>query len=360
MAADAVRAPDVEAYAALGPATRPRLVALAELAALLCGTPAAAIALCGGTDARPVATYGAAGDSAPMRFSAAAQLVTPAGDTIGTLSVSDDWPRELTEEQCRGLRMLADRVVDALDLELRSRQLAAAEERLAATQDELRRSHEHLGVLGGQVSHDLRNPLTSVSMSLQMLAEQPSVAADEDARWMLDRALSGAARLDGLIDELQSYTEAAGPLEPTEVDLADLLDELRAELAPTLDGVDLQVAPLPVVYGDPARLRDLFSRLVDNAVDLSRSAATPQVTVRGERTDDGWLLDVCDNGAGVPTEGRERVFDLLAGPDRTFACTGIGLTACRRVLWAHGGTIALDKSAAGGARVRVGLPDPRR
>jgi signal transduction histidine kinase len=343
MAAAAVRAAEVEAYVALGQAPRPRLVALAELAALLCGTPAAAVTLCDGTGARPIATYGATGDSDRVRFSAAAQLVSPAGDPIGTLSVSDDWPRELTEEQCRGLRMLADRAVDALDLELRDRQLAAAEERLAATQDELRRSHEHLSVLGGQVSHDLRNPLTSVSMSLQMLGEQPSVATDEDARWMLDRAQSGAARLDGLIDELQSYTEAGGPLEPTEVDLAELLDEVRAEL--TLDGVDLRVGPLPVVYGDPARLRDLFGRLVDNAVDLSRSAATPQVTVRGASTDDGWLLEVCDNGAGVPTEGREGAFDL---------------TACRRVLWAHGGTVALDKSPAGGARVRVGLPDPRR
>jgi signal transduction histidine kinase len=250
--------------------------------------------------------------------------------------------------------------VEALELERRDRQLAVAEERLAATREELRRSHEHLAVLGDQVSHDLRNPLTSVSMSLQMLQDEPSVAADEEARWMLDRALSGAARLDGLIEELQLYTSAGGPLEPTEVDLAQLLDEVCAGLAPALVGVELRVGALPVVFGDRARLRDLLGSLVDSAVDLSRTAAAPQVTVTGEATDDGWLLEVCDNGAGVPAEGRERLLDLLTGPDRTIAGTGIGLTACRRVMWAHGGTIALDKSPAGGARVRVALPDPRR
>ena len=89
-------------------------------------------------------------------------LRTPAGVVIGTLCVFDNEAHRVTPEAARGLAQLADRVVDVLELELASRRLSEANARLSTANERL----EHFA---GQVSHDLKNPLTSVSLSLEAL-----------------------------------------------------------------------------------------------------------------------------------------------------------------------------------------------
>jgi signal transduction histidine kinase len=223
--------------------------------------------------------------------------------------------------------------------------------------DELRRSNEQLAVFAGQVSHDLRNPLTSASMSLEMLREQPTVMEDDDSLWMVERALSGVKRMDALIEELLDYAMVGGGLKMTEVDLVQAMAGVRDGLANGLHGVDLQVGELPVIWGDRGQLVAVLQNLVENAVKFTRSDVVPRVTVCGQVTDDGWVIEVADNGPGVPEEDRERVFDLLTRVDKTIAGAGIGLATCRRVVWAHGGSIEMDQSPDGGALVRIHLPN---
>jgi GAF domain-containing protein len=98
------------------------------------------------------------GSLGDVRFYASAPLTTPKGGIIGRLCVFDTAPRRLTAEQQQALTVLADRIVDVLELRLRSRQLEESLSDLTAAQDELRRSNELLSVFAGQVSHDLRSP----------------------------------------------------------------------------------------------------------------------------------------------------------------------------------------------------------
>jgi signal transduction histidine kinase len=227
----------------------------------------------------------------------------------------------------------------------------------AHLRDELRRSNEQLAVFAGQVSHDLRNPLTSASMSLEMLREQQAVMEDDDSLWMVERALSGVKRMDALIEELLDYAMVGGGLKMTEVDLVQAMADVRDNLATGLDGVDLQVGGLPVIWGDRGQLIAVLQNLVENAVKFARSDIVPRVTVCGKVTGDGWIIEVADNGPGVPERDRERVFDLLTRVDKTIAGAGIGLATCRRVVWAHGGSIEMDASPEGGALVRIHLPN---
>jgi signal transduction histidine kinase len=310
-------------------------------------------------DARFAANPFVTGELDEVRFYAASQLLTPDGVAIGTLCVFDTEPRELSDRQTQALRTLAARVVDVLELRRRTRELERSLEQLTAARDDLRRSNEQLTVFAGQVSHDLRNPLTSVSMSLQMLQEQPSVAEDDEAAWMVERAVSGTGRMDGLIEELLRYAMLGGGLKTSEVDLNDVMADVSADLAAALDGVHLQVGALPVVRGDAVQLRAVLQNLVDNAVKFSRPHGAPRVTVSGTGTGDGWMLEVADSGPGVPAEDRERVFDLLARRDKSVPGAGIGLATCRRVVWAHGGTIEMDAAPSGGALVRIQLPVDR-
>src|SRR5262245_18225281 len=97
-----------------------------------------------------------------VRFYASHPLVTPEGVTVGTRCGFDDKPRRLATEDAGMLATLAHRVVDVLELELRSRQLEGALGDLQAAHDQLETSNERLAAFAGQVSHDLKNPLTAL------------------------------------------------------------------------------------------------------------------------------------------------------------------------------------------------------
>jgi signal transduction histidine kinase len=307
-------------------------------------------------DGRFAANPYVTGELGRTRFYAAQRLVTPGGVAVGTLSVFDDEPRELSDRQEQALRNLADRVVDALELGLRTRQLERSLTRLTVARDELGRSHQQLAEFAGQVSHDLRNPLTSVSMSLQMLSEQRSVMEDDDALWMVDRALSGAQRMDVLIEELLGYAAVGSGLTMVSVDLGKVLRQVLDDLGGKLEHVEVTSEHLPVVQGDESQLRSVLANLVDNAVKFSRDVESPRVRITGSTSDEGWTIEVADNGPGVPREDREAVFSLLTRRDKSVEGSGIGLAMCRRVIWAHGGTIEMGESAEGGALLRVHLP----
>ena len=396
LTADARRVDELHSYGVLTDPPRRDLTALTALAAHVCDVPWAAINLITVSEQVQVAAFGitpgicsradsmcsailhetapvvvadarldprfhdnpfVTGELARVRFYAAAHLITPDGVAIGTLCVFDNEPREISQVQREALQLLADRVVDALELGLRSHQLERSLRVLRDTQAELRRSNEELAAFAGQAAHDLRNPLTSVSMSLQMLRETEVVTADEDTRWMVERALSGALRMDQMIEELLAYGQVGGNLRRERVDLAAVMDLVCADLDGALHGVDVLVGALPVVFGDPVQLRLVLQNLVANAAKFSRPSGAPEVRVGSERTELGWRVAVADNGRGVPAEDRERVFEPLVRFGQETKGSGLGLAICARVVRAHGGTIRMDASATGGALVWFDLPD---
>jgi signal transduction histidine kinase len=391
---DAARVEEIAKYAVLGEPPRRDLQALVALAAQVCDVPSAVINLITASEQVQVAAVGmdpsvcaredsmcaavlheadpvivpdasrdprfaqnpfVTGVIGDIRFYAANHLVTPDGIAIGTLCVFDEEPRELDTAQRQALRTLADRVVDLLELSLRTRQLERSLTTLRATRDELRRSNEQLAHFAGQAAHDLRNPLTSVTMSLEMLQEQRSVL-DEDSRWLVDRALSGAGRMDEMIAELLAYARVGGTLRREKVDLDAVLGEVLADLAGDLDDTDLRVGPLPVVSGDPTQLRAVLQNLVANAVKFTRPLRPPEISVTARRVADRWRLEVADNGPGVPAAERERVLEPMVRGAAKVDGIGLGLAICARVVRAHGGDIGIDEAPGGGACVWLELP----
>jgi len=226
------------------------------------------------------------GEIGDVRFYATHQLITPHGVVIGTLCVFDTVPRVLPADQERALVELAERVVDLLELELRTRELAASVSELERVRDELQRSNSQLTAFAGQVSHDLRNPLTTVRMSLSILAEE--VEAGEldpaTAEYLVGRAEKGTGRMQALIDDLLAYARLGGQIASKPVDLAAVVQEVRDDLAEALSGASLEVGELPVVTGDPVQLRAVLQNLVANAaqfVPAGRGGRRRVAAVRG-------------------------------------------------------------------------------
>jgi two-component system OmpR family sensor kinase len=231
-----------------------------------------------------------------------------------------------------------------------------------------------LGRLGGALTqqrqfiadaaHELRTPLTALRLQLQ-LAER---ARDEAGRQKAHADLrDGINRAVHVVEQLltlaradpEASSAARGP-----VDLLELAQSVaHAHEAPAGDrgvtlGVELRDAPL-VVHGDQASLRTLLDNLLDNALRYGPPGPEgAKVTLRARRDGENAVLEVEDEGPGIPPAERERVFDRFYRGERVAAGgTGLGLAIVRRVAQAHGGGVELLEGSVGkGLLARVSLP----
>ena len=298
------------------------------------------------------------GELGAVRFYGAFPLVGRDEVPFGTLCVFDDRPRTLEPGALAGLATLAERVVDVFELRLRARELALNMMEIQAVQAELERSNERLASFAGQVSHDLKTPLTTISLSLSLVREQiEDEETGPDSIGLLDRAINGSARMADLIDDVLDFASLGGTLKSTEVDLEFVLGEVLDDLAPDLTDVTLHIGPLPTVLGDRAQLRAVLQNLLENASKYRADERPLELHVTARHVQRAWRIEITDNGRGVPPAERHRVFEPLARADDSVQGTGIGLATCRRIVGAHGGRIGIDPSMVEGSRFWFELPD---
>ncbi len=298
---------------------------------------------------------GALGD---VRFYASAPLTTPGGVIIGRLCVFDGEPRTLTPKQEHALTVLADRIVDVLELRLRSRELEESLSDLTAARDELRRSNDLLSVFAGQVSHDLRSPLSAIMASAEMLGQRESVAQDPLAARLVGTTFRASTRMAGLIEEILTHAQVGARLERTETSLDAVLADVLTDLGPSIEHASATVMaePLPTLWADGAQLYSVLLNLVSNALKYTRPDVDPVVTVTAREHEDRWRITVQDNGAGIDDVDREGIFRLFTRVSTDVEGSGIGLATCKRIVEVHGGSIGVDPAPDGGSRFWFELP----
>lgn len=298
---------------------------------------------------------GAIGD---VRFYASAPLITSDGVAVGRLCIFDTQPHQLTAEQESGLTVLADRVVDALELRLRGRELEDSLAELTAVQEELRRSNGELAHFAAQVSHDLRSPLTAVLANAELLSQEPDVADQPELRPLADGILSASRRMGRLIEEILAQAVYGGTSRRDPCRLGDVVDGVLTDLQPLLNtaGADVRVAPLPIVPGDPDQLYSVFLNLITNSVKYARPGHPPVVRISAEECLESWRVTVSDNGVGITSEERSRVFELYTRGVSVVDGTGIGLATARRIVRAHGGDMGVAEQPPPGTSIWFDLP----
>lgn len=202
----------------------------------------------------------------------------------------------------------------------------------------------------GDASHELQTPLASIRTDLEVALAHP----DDWAKTASD-VLATNERMERLVRDLLylARSDEARPPPDGAVDLDDVVLEEAARLRQHTDrDVDTQAVSAAAVTGSREDLARVARNLLDNAV---RHAAA-RVTVELRTEDDDAVLVVRDDGAGVPTADRDRVFERFTrlddARDRTSGGTGLGLAISRDIVTAHGGTITVED----GARFVVRLP----
>jgi signal transduction histidine kinase len=213
------------------------------------------------------------------------------------------------------------------------------------------------------VSHDLRSPLISVLGYLDVLRLEHSDALSGDGPHYLERISVNALYMQSLIADLLELSRIGRADAPADaLDLQSLAEEVADAAALTHPAARIEVlGPLPVVRTNDVRTRQLLTNLVDNALN---HGGRPDVRVTvSARTTAGWLVvEVVDDGRGIPAEYRTRVlrvFERLDAP-KSSPGTGMGLAICKRIVESIGGSIEVDGAppdAASGTTVRLLLPD---
>lgn len=309
------------------------------------------------TDPRVAENPWVTGEHGSVRFFACHELVSSIGGRLGTLCVLDDVPRVLDLVQLAALATLSDRVVGVFELAIRTRELLATLSQVEALRSDLERSNDRLAAFAGQVTHDLKTPLTTMSLSLELIRDELEEGATaEEVLPLITRALGASARMTGMIEDVLAFARLGSSIDRAPVDLAKVAAEVVADLASDLDDVQLTIEELPVIQGDEAQLRSLLQNLLSNAVKFRSSERSPVIEVTSNRVGPRWRIGVVDNGVGIPDDQRYRVFEPMVRLDKRIAGVGIGLATCRRVVDAHEGRIGVDGNPAGGSTFWVELP----
>ncbi len=233
-----------------------------------------------------------------------------------------------------------------------ARDLRAANARLAGT-------NEELTAFAGRIAHDLRSPLGTVVTALETL-QRPELDLPVDTReFLVTQSLRAARRSVAIVGALLDHASAEGRApEVALVDVGEVAAEVVATLpAEMLGTVHLDLPPGPALAWADAQLLPLvLQNLVTNAL-AHGGERLGRIAVTTSTEDEGVVVTVADDGAGIPEALRADAFTAGTG-DGDARGLGLGLATCHSIVHRHGGRIWIEDSDMGGAAVCFVLPWP--
>ena len=293
------------------------------------------------------------------------------GEVYGTLCFTDHERREkpFTQEESRFINMLTRWI--GFELEYRNR-----EADLRQTRRQLQQSNRDLEQFAHAASHDLKEPLRSVSNYLTLLDDlyEDGETLDAQAVTLIEDAVGAAERMQSMINALLQYSRidsSGGEFEPAALD--GVVEKAELNLTVRIDdsGATVTTDPLPTVEGDEQLLVELFQNLIDNGLKYNHSSqphisvtpgepvATLDTPERVSLDSDGPWHHVCvtDNGIGIDTDAASRAFEVFERLGQTEEDgTGMGLTLCRRIVDHHDGAMWIESAPGDGTTVHLCFP----
>ena len=228
-------------------------------------------------------------------------------------------------------------------------------------QDSLSESNAALEQFAYVASHDLQEPLRTMSSFAQLLTKKYDGKLDSEADKYLAFIVDASQRMSDLVRDLLEYARAATEEErPSSVALDEDLEAALTHLTQAVEesGASVTHDPMPTLQVDRGQMVRLFQNLIGNALKYRKPNQQPKIHVSAEQTGREWVIAIQDNGIGFDPQYAGSIFMPFKRLHQLgdYPGSGVGLAICKRIVEAHGGRIWAESMPGEGATFRFTLP----
>lgn len=226
---------------------------------------------------------------------------------------------------------------------------------------ELEEKNKELEQFAYVASHDMQEPLRTISGFVELLQHQYQGKLDDKADKYLNFMAQSSDRMKVLIKDLLEYSRIGRKKELGEVDCNKILNEVLGDLGAAITEADAEISSqvLPVINGYPTEIKQLFQNLIINAIKFSKKNSSPQIKISAENIKGYWQFSFADNGIGIEEKYNERIFEIFQRlHTRTeYEGSGIGLSHCKKIVELHKGKIWVESTPGKGSIFYFTLPN---
>jgi len=209
-------------------------------------------------------------------------------------------------------------------------------------------------------SHDLQEPLRTLTTYTQLINEEYAGKLNADGNQYIEFISGSATRMRALVSALLDYTLLGKEAVMTSVDCNRIVSEVIADMSDMIRKSDARIRfqKLPVLNGFETELRLLFQNLINNAVKFQDKVIQPEIKISAKQRPDDWLFSIEDNGIGIEEKDREKIFTIFKRMQNRheYEGTGIGLAHCKKVVELHGGRIYVESNPVRGSVFLFTIP----
>ncbi|GAB5557377.1 MAG: hypothetical protein SchgKO_15900 [Schleiferiaceae bacterium] len=284
-------------------------------------------------------------------FYAGAPLNTSDGNSLGTLCVIDNQPREITPEQTATLKALADQVISQLELRLKNRQLQD-------TNDKIIQLNKDLDSFAHTLSHDLKTPIRGIASVASWIKDEYEEQLDEQGVEWLDKISERTIYMESLVQGMLEYAHMTrAEIEYNTFSPFSLVNEVAHALILNESITIDQDINIETLHHYEAGWRSILQNLISNSIKYSdNNHPVIGITVNGD--DEKVEIIYTDNGPGIPEKMREKVFKLFGTiGNKTKDSTGIGLATIQSIVTKLKGTIELSENQPKGVKFIFTFPN---
>jgi PAS domain S-box-containing protein len=236
----------------------------------------------------------------------------------------------------------------------------AAEAKLLAYTAALEQKNEETEQFAYIASHDLQEPLRTITNYIGLFDKGYKGKLDEKADVYIGFINSASKRMQVLITDLLEYTRIENDKSQQQIDCNALLSEIIKDMQIVIEETHakIKVDSLPLVMGQYSRLKSLFQNLISNAIKFRKPDEPPQVDIRVKDRRTEWLFEIKDNGIGIEKNYYDKIFKIFQRlhSRKEYQGTGIGLAHCKKIVDLRGGQIWVESEFGKGSSFFFTLP----
>lgn len=245
-------------------------------------------------------------------------------------------------------------------LEISLDETRKSKEALEKTVLELKRKNSDLEQFAYVASHDLQEPLRTITSFTQLLQRKYKNQIEQDGKEEMTFIINAAFRMKTLINGLLDYARIGKVKQIKSIDCNVLVDKIRQDLDTIIKekNASVHVDSLPSIQAYPVEVRQLFQNLITNALKFQKVEENPSIIITGTEMEGKYQFSVKDNGIGISEQYQEQIFMIFKRLHRAdqYEGTGIGLAQCKKIVEMHKGEIWVTSTVNEGSTFYFTIP----